>query len=114
VQVTVTLGKPVALDVGQTFAIREGGRTVGAAPSPPCSTEPAGAAAGSHQHPGSHLQQPAHSDAHRLFLGLLSAQQVEHDVVNYVVGGGRLDHGPDRPSQGHLANRLIKLHAGPG
>jgi len=30
VQVTVTLGKPVALDVGQTFAIREGGRTVGA------------------------------------------------------------------------------------
>jgi elongation factor Tu len=30
VQVTVTLGKPVALDAGQTFAIREGGRTVGA------------------------------------------------------------------------------------
>jgi elongation factor Tu len=30
VQVTVALGKPVALDVGQTFAIREGGRTVGA------------------------------------------------------------------------------------
>ena len=30
VPVTVTLGKPVALDVGQTFAIREGGRTVGA------------------------------------------------------------------------------------
>jgi elongation factor Tu len=30
VQVTVTLGKPVALDTGQTFAIREGGRTVGA------------------------------------------------------------------------------------
>ena len=30
VQVTVGLGKPVALDVGQTFAIREGGRTVGA------------------------------------------------------------------------------------
>ena len=30
VQVTVTLGKPVALDSGQTFAIREGGRTVGA------------------------------------------------------------------------------------
>jgi translation elongation factor EF-Tu-like GTPase len=30
VQVTVGLGKPVALDAGQTFAIREGGRTVGA------------------------------------------------------------------------------------
>jgi elongation factor Tu len=30
VPVTVTLGKPVALDAGQTFAIREGGRTVGA------------------------------------------------------------------------------------
>jgi elongation factor Tu len=30
VQVTVTLGKPVALDAGQTFAIRDGGRTVGA------------------------------------------------------------------------------------
>ena len=30
VQVTVVLGKPVALDAGQTFAIREGGRTVGA------------------------------------------------------------------------------------
>jgi elongation factor Tu len=30
VQVTVALGKPVALDAGQTFAIREGGRTVGA------------------------------------------------------------------------------------
>jgi elongation factor Tu len=30
VRVTVALGKPVALDVGQTFAIREGGRTVGA------------------------------------------------------------------------------------
>jgi elongation factor Tu len=30
VQVTVTLGKPVALDAGQAFAIREGGRTVGA------------------------------------------------------------------------------------
>ena len=30
VQVTVELGKSVALDVGQTFAIREGGRTVGA------------------------------------------------------------------------------------
>jgi elongation factor Tu len=30
VQVTVALGKPVALDVGQTFAIREGGRMVGA------------------------------------------------------------------------------------
>jgi elongation factor Tu len=30
VQVTVALGKPVALDSGQTFAIREGGRTVGA------------------------------------------------------------------------------------
>jgi elongation factor Tu len=29
-QVTVALGKPVALDTGQTFAIREGGRTVGA------------------------------------------------------------------------------------
>jgi elongation factor Tu len=29
VQVTVALGKPVALDAGQTFAIREGGRTVG-------------------------------------------------------------------------------------
>jgi elongation factor Tu len=29
-QVTVALGKPVALDVGQTFAIREGSRTVGA------------------------------------------------------------------------------------
>jgi elongation factor Tu len=28
--VTVWLGKPVALDVGQTFAIREGGKTVGA------------------------------------------------------------------------------------
>jgi elongation factor Tu len=32
VQVTVALGKPVALDAGQTFAIREGGRTVGAGP----------------------------------------------------------------------------------
>ena len=30
VQVTVVPGRPVALDVGQTFAIREGGRTVGA------------------------------------------------------------------------------------
>jgi elongation factor Tu len=30
VQVTVALGKPVALDAGQAFAIREGGRTVGA------------------------------------------------------------------------------------
>ena len=30
VQVAVALGKPVALDAGQTFAIREGGRTVGA------------------------------------------------------------------------------------
>jgi elongation factor Tu len=30
VQVTVELGKPVALDAGQAFAIREGGRTVGA------------------------------------------------------------------------------------
>jgi elongation factor Tu len=30
VQVTVSFGKPVALDSGQTFAIREGGRTVGA------------------------------------------------------------------------------------
>jgi elongation factor Tu len=30
VQVTVALGQPVALGVGQTFAIREGGRTVGA------------------------------------------------------------------------------------
>jgi elongation factor Tu len=30
VQVTVMLGKPVALDSGQAFAIREGGRTVGA------------------------------------------------------------------------------------
>ena len=30
VQVTVAFGKPVALDAGQTFAIREGGRTVGA------------------------------------------------------------------------------------
>jgi len=30
VPVTVVLGKPVALDAGQTFAIREGGRTVGA------------------------------------------------------------------------------------
>ena len=30
VTATVTLGKPVALDVGLGFAIREGGRTVGA------------------------------------------------------------------------------------
>ena len=30
VQIMVALGKPVALDAGQTFAIREGGRTVGA------------------------------------------------------------------------------------
>ena len=30
VQVIVTLGKPVALNAGLTFAIREGGRTVGA------------------------------------------------------------------------------------
>jgi elongation factor Tu len=29
-EVTVELGKPVALDVGQSFAVREGGRTVGA------------------------------------------------------------------------------------
>jgi elongation factor Tu len=28
--VMVELGEPIALDVGQTFAIREGGRTVGA------------------------------------------------------------------------------------
>jgi elongation factor Tu len=32
--VTVELGKPIALDVGQTFAIREGGRTVGAGTAP--------------------------------------------------------------------------------
>jgi elongation factor Tu len=30
VQVSVALGQPVALDAGQRFAIREGGRTVGA------------------------------------------------------------------------------------
>ena len=30
VEVTVTLGKPVALDTGLGFAVREGGRTVGA------------------------------------------------------------------------------------
>ena len=30
VQVTVALGKPIALETGLTFAIREGGRTVGA------------------------------------------------------------------------------------
>jgi elongation factor Tu len=30
VQVTVALGKPIALAAGQTFALREGGRTVGA------------------------------------------------------------------------------------
>ena len=30
VQVTVALDKPAALDAGLTFAIREGGRTVGA------------------------------------------------------------------------------------
>ena len=30
VQVTVTLGQPAALDTGQSFAIRGGGRTVGA------------------------------------------------------------------------------------
>jgi len=29
-RVTVALGKPVALDAGQAFASREGGRTVGA------------------------------------------------------------------------------------
>jgi elongation factor Tu len=29
-EVTVELGKPVPLDAGQTFAIREGGTTVGA------------------------------------------------------------------------------------
>jgi elongation factor Tu len=29
-EVTVALGRPVALDAGQTFAIREGGKTVGA------------------------------------------------------------------------------------
>jgi hypothetical protein len=30
---TVALGKPVALDAGQTFAIREGGRTDGHRPA---------------------------------------------------------------------------------
>jgi elongation factor Tu len=30
VRVIVALGKPVALDAGHTFAVREGGRTVGA------------------------------------------------------------------------------------
>jgi elongation factor Tu len=30
VDLTVELGKPVAMDVGLGFAIREGGRTVGA------------------------------------------------------------------------------------
>jgi elongation factor Tu len=30
VELTVTLGRPVALDAGLGFAIREGGRTVGA------------------------------------------------------------------------------------
>jgi elongation factor Tu len=29
-ELTVTLGRPVALDTGLGFAIREGGRTVGA------------------------------------------------------------------------------------
>jgi hypothetical protein len=49
-----------------------------------------------------------------LSSGLLSAQEVEHDVVYDVVGRGRLDPGSDRPGQGHLADRLIELHAGPG
>jgi elongation factor Tu len=30
VELTVTLGRPVALDTGLGFAIREGGKTVGA------------------------------------------------------------------------------------
>ena len=30
VKITVTLGAPIALDEGTRFAIREGGRTVGA------------------------------------------------------------------------------------
>jgi elongation factor Tu len=30
VEITVELGKPVALDLGQGFAVREGGRTVAA------------------------------------------------------------------------------------
>jgi len=29
-EMTVELGKPIAMDPGQRFAIREGGRTVGA------------------------------------------------------------------------------------
>ena len=37
-----SLGKPVALDAGQTFVIHEGGRTVGAGTVMPCSTERAG------------------------------------------------------------------------
>lgn len=45
---------------------------------------------------------------------LLSAQEVEHDIVNDVVGRGCLDHGPDRPGQGHPADRLIELDADPG
>ena len=30
VEVTIELGRPVALDIGLGFAVREGGRTVGA------------------------------------------------------------------------------------
>jgi hypothetical protein len=46
--------------------------------------------------------------------GLLFAQQVEHDVLDNVVGFGCPDHGPDPPGQGHAADRLIELHGGPG
>jgi hypothetical protein len=49
-----------------------------------------------------------------LSSGLLCAQDVEHDVVNDLVGRGGLDHGPDSPGQGHLAGRLAEFRAGPG
>jgi MFS family permease len=46
--------------------------------------------------------------------GLVFAHDTEHDVLDDVVGGRRLDHGPDSPGQGHLADRLIEFHAGLG
>jgi hypothetical protein len=45
---------------------------------------------------------------------LISAQNIEHHVVNDLVGRCGLDHGPDSPGQGHLADRLTELCAGPG
>lgn len=46
--------------------------------------------------------------------GLLGAHEGEHRVVNDVVGRSCPDHGTDRPGQGRLAGRLIKLLVGAG